>query len=61
MELQVHAVDVPLWIEWCGLRLHVHVTEFAVQNKKLELQFTPNEGALEKPLRTLWFYAKFPL
>ena len=37
----------------CGLHFHVHVTEFALQNKKLELQFTSNEGALEKPLRTL--------
>ena len=37
----------------CGLRLHVHVAEFAAQNKKLGLQFTSNEGALEKPLRTL--------
>ena len=50
----------------CGLCLHVHVTEFAVQNKKLELQFTSpvsmhaNEDALKKPLRTLWSYAKFP-
>ena len=29
----------------CELRLHVHVTEVAVQNKKLELPFTSNEGA----------------
>ena len=33
----------------CGLCLHVHLTEFDVQNKKLELQFTSNEGALENP------------